>query len=141
MGDRVKTLQICRELINENIGPTLQSTSVVETAAWGLTDQPDFLNQVVLVNPRTFNTNSSSQLLSEKLIELLDLTQSIEKALGRERHLHWGPRTCDIDIIFVDRLQYEDERLSLPHPWWRERDFVGGLIERELPDLLPFGHR
>lgn len=141
LGDREKAMQGCRILITENIGPIVKASSVVETAAWGLTDQPDFLNQVVVVNPRTFNTNYQSEELSTRLLELLDLTQAIEKALGRERHLHWGPRTCDVDIIFVDRLRYEDDRFSLPHPWWRERDFVGGLIERELPDLLPFGHR
>ena len=130
------------------MGPILHQTSIIETAAWGKTDQPDFLNQVVVLRPTVledrFLTDGlfpDAPSLTERLHDLLNETQLIEELLGRDRKDHWGPRTCDIDIIFVDRIRYEDDRLSLPHPWWRVRDFVGGLIERELPDLQPFGRR
>ena len=140
LGDRTELLNACRDLITTRIGPIVEATKVIETPAWGLTEQPDFLNQVLVVNPIFYNSQTAGQSLSVRLLRLLDTTQAIELELGRERHQHWGPRTCDVDIIFVDRYRYEDNRLSLPHPWWRQRDFVGGLIERELPGLLPFGH-
>ncbi len=67
--------------------------------------------------------------LRTKLLHLLDLTQGIETELGRKRKTHWGPRTCDIDIIFVDNIRFETKRLSLPHPWWAERAFVRDLLD------------
>jgi 2-amino-4-hydroxy-6-hydroxymethyldihydropteridine diphosphokinase len=100
----------------------------METKAWGVEDQPDFLNQVIVVEYHPGSAAGAENGLKAKLLHLLGLTQGIEAALGRERKAHWGPRTCDIDIIFVDNIRFESERLSLPHPWWAERDFVSGLL-------------
>ena len=136
LGDRARTLAAARRAIGEQIGPILAVSTLLETPAWGVTDQPDFLNQVVVLSiaielplhPRP------------RLHHLLNITQSIENSLGLDRttKTHWGPRNCDIDLIFLDDIHYEDERISLPHPWWAERDFVGGLIQRELIEVLPF---
>ncbi|MEM9261856.1 MAG: 2-amino-4-hydroxy-6-hydroxymethyldihydropteridine diphosphokinase [Bacteroidota bacterium] len=145
LGDRHATLSRARHLITERIGPLIAASSVVETKAWGKVDQPDFLNQVISVDPRHFApqyfmlgaaAGAKSGSIKAYLHKLLDSTQAIEAELGRQREITWGPRTCDIDLIFVGDLRYEDERLSLPHPWWRERDFVGGIIERELAEFL-----
>lgn len=133
LGDRTDILARARQLVVERIGPILADSSLVNTPAWGMTEQPDFLNQVVVVSYQEQHTDLP---LSARLHRLLDLSQSIETDLGRERKTHWGPRTCDLDLIFVDDLAYEDERLSLPHPWWSARDFVGGIIRRELACLL-----
>lgn len=101
----------------------------METNAWGVEDQPDFLNQVIVVEYHPGSAAGAEKgFLKAKLLHLLGLTQGIEAALGRERKIHWGPRTCDIDIIFVDDIRFESERLSLPHPWWAERAFVSELL-------------
>ncbi|MEM1358239.1 MAG: 2-amino-4-hydroxy-6-hydroxymethyldihydropteridine diphosphokinase [Bacteroidota bacterium] len=138
LGDRHATLSRARQLITERIGPLIAASSVLETKAWGVLDQPDFLNQVIIVDSTYVGAAAGAKSGSIKayLHKLLDTTQAIEHELGRQREINWGPRTCDIDLIFVGDLRYEDERLSLPHPWWRKRDFVGGIIERELAEFL-----
>lgn len=133
LGDRHATLVRARELVCERIGSITGQSEVLETAAWGNTEQPDFANQVIVVE----HTPDAQLPLRTQLLHLLDLTQGIENDLGRARKEHWGPRTCDLDLIFVDDVRYEDERLSLPHPWWSVREFVGGIIRRELPEVLP----
>ncbi len=138
LGDRRKTLATARQLIREQIGPEIAATSLHETKAWGHKEQPDFLNQVMVVaiqQPALLQLAAAGKV-PQLLHQVLDRTQHIESLLGRQRHEHWGPRTCDIDLIFVGDLRFEDHRISLPHPWWSERDFVGGIIRRELPWLL-----
>ncbi|MFT7121143.1 MAG: 2-amino-4-hydroxy-6-hydroxymethyldihydropteridine diphosphokinase [Neolewinella sp.] len=132
LGDRHATLAEARRLISERVGPIVQESSLLETKAWGMEDQPDFLNQVIIVDEPGQRFDS----IRDQLHALLDITQGIELALGRERKSHWGPRTCDIDLIFLDDIRYEDERISLPHPWWAQRDFVGGIIKREFGQIV-----
>ena len=50
--------------------------------------------------------------------------QRIEHALGRVRHEHWGPRTIDLDILYVEDVTLSDKALTLPHPYLTERAFV-----------------
>lgn len=135
-GDSIATLAAARAAICDRIGPIRQASAVHRTAAWGVTHQPDFYNQVIVVALPACPTPP----LHRWLHRLLDTTQQIEQALGldRSQKKHWGPRPCDIDIIFVGDIRYEDERISLPHPWWAARDFVGGILQRELADWLPF---
>lgn len=83
-----------------------------KTKAWGLTEQADFINCCVEVN---------TQLLP---YELLKNINKIEKELDRVREIHWGPRTIDIDIIFYDDLQINDEKLTVPHKYYKQRNFV-----------------
>lgn len=89
--------------------------------AAGYTDQADFLNTAI---------RGETALNPE---ELLSFIQSAEKALGRQKRFRWGPREIDIDIIFYGNQQLRTEGLSLPHPLFRERDFV----LRPLADLNP----
>ena len=56
--------------------------------------------------------------------ELLEKLHEIEQHANRERIIHWGPRTLDLDIIFYDKLVYEDENLIIPHIDMQNRDFV-----------------
>jgi 7,8-dihydro-6-hydroxymethylpterin-pyrophosphokinase/predicted metalloenzyme YecM len=144
LGDRLANLEQARHSLIETIGPLVAQSAVTETPAWGRTDQPNFLNQVIVleaVEELRGDGGAGAPLTGKALVDQLhrwlDLCQQIELEGGRERKLHWGPRTIDIDIIFVDHLHIEDERLHLPHPWWKARDFVGGIIERELTDLYP----
>jgi len=56
--------------------------------------------------------------------ELLEMLNKIETAAGRERKVHWGPRTLDLDIIFYDKLIYDSENLVIPHIDMHNRSFV-----------------
>lgn len=87
-------------------------SSVYETKPYGGVEQEDFLNGAVMMDT----------LLYPK--ELLAFLQELEKRAGRERTIHWGPRTLDLDILFYgDRRIWEDD-LTVPHPDMKNRDFV-----------------
>lgn len=84
----------------------------IETEAYGGVEQDDFLNGVAAV--RTILPPYA----------LLEELQRIEKEAGRERKIHWGPRTLDLDILFYDKLIMEEEKLVIPHPDLQNRCFV-----------------
>lgn len=104
------TRNALRSLAN---GPLLASP-LVASAAWGLTDQPDFVNQVVGLHPRGDRWS------------FLDAIRRIEVAHGRdrEREQRWGPRTLDIDVLTWPGVVDPDPRLTLPHPRLHLRRFV-----------------
>src|SRR6478609_3030678 len=91
-GDRLSQLKLANEFIRKEIGDILAKSKIYETAPWGKTDQPHFLNQAIKIK-----TPLSPD-------ELLAKIQSIEQKLGRTRIEKWGQRSIDIDIIY-----YEDE--------------------------------
>ena len=55
---------------------------------------------------------------------LLEQLQGLEQHFGRERHERWAPRSLDLDLLWWGDLRCQTPRLQLPHPLWRERDFV-----------------
>ena len=112
IGNRIKNLESAATKIEKEVGKILQSSSVYETAAWGVTDQQAFLNQVLEVE-----TTLTPQ-------DLLSVILSIEKQLGRERLQRFGPRTIDIDILFYNDEIISTETLSVPHPEMQNRRFV-----------------
>lgn len=123
-GDRAGWLRFALKEIGKRIGTIEVQSSVYETAAWGNTDQPSFLNMAVKVN-----TNLTAE-------ELLAQTQDIEAATGRNRDVKWGQRTLDIDILFYSNEIIETENLSIPHPYLHERKFaLAPLVEIE-PNLV-----
>ena len=136
LGDRAVYLLRARSLVEANLGPVTYASEVIETPAWGVTDQPDFLNQVLVVDISEWSAAplphpaapASAPPIAAMLHRLLDACQAIEKELDRVRKSDWGPRTVDLDLIFVDEVRWEDARLSLPHPWWEERAFVRELL-------------
>lgn len=113
----------------------LPSTAVVaqsrlyRTPPWGVRDQPDFLNAVVRLE-----TGLSPY-------DLLDALLSIEAAAGRVREgERWGPRTLDLDLLHMDGIHLDDDRLILPHPRMAERAFVLLPLADVAPELpLPGG--
>lgn len=90
----------------------LRESELITTAPYGVTDQPDFLNGAVY-----FRTLYSPLLLLKRLWE-------IEKEAGRERLIHWGPRTLDLDIIMYDDLVMNTKELTIPHADMHNREFV-----------------
>ena len=113
LGDRVKTLRAAIERIKKIYGvELLRVSSFYETAAWGVTNQPDFINAAVKIKTTL------------EPIELLNAVQKIENELGRVRREHWAARTIDIDILLIDDLKINLPRLIVPHPYISARDFV-----------------
>lgn len=110
-GEREQWLKQAIERLND-FGAIERTSSVYETAAWGIEEQPDFLNMVVLLK-----THLSAP-------ELLKATQVVEESLGRQRILKWGQRTLDIDILFFNDDVIQTEILHIPHPHLHERRFT-----------------
>jgi|LakMenEpi03Aug12_release.lakeMendotaPanAssembly.Ray.scaffolds.fasta_scaffold18713_3 2-amino-4-hydroxy-6-hydroxymethyldihydropteridine diphosphokinase len=98
--------------IEKKVGKILQKSSLYRTAAWGLKDQADFINQVMLLES-ALNPH-----------EILTEIQAIEKQFGRERLVTWGPRTLDLDILFIENLKIQNEKLQIPHPHIHNRKFI-----------------
>lgn len=98
-------------------------SSLYASKAWGVTDQPDFINACALA--RT----------SLAPPDLLDLVKATERGLGRTPSRRWGPREIDIDILFYDNLDWRDERLILPHPGLFSRGFVLAPLAEIAPGL------
>lgn len=99
------------------LGKVVAYSSWIETEPWGNTDQGPFLNGVCIV---------ASELDPEAMLEKL---QSFERLAGRERKIHWGPRTLDLDIIWItdhkkDLVYVASETLEVPHPYFWDRPFV-----------------
>ncbi|MHB1569492.1 MAG: 2-amino-4-hydroxy-6-hydroxymethyldihydropteridine diphosphokinase, partial [Solirubrobacteraceae bacterium] len=109
----------------------LASSSVYETEPVGLVlDQPDFLNACLRVR---------TSLGPE---ELLDACKEVERAVGREAGPRHGPRVIDVDLLLLGDLEYESERLALPHPEVSLRRFVlVPLLELDPELALPSGAR
>ncbi|MCC2548646.1 2-amino-4-hydroxy-6-hydroxymethyldihydropteridine diphosphokinase [Hymenobacter sp. BT175] len=111
LGDRVSQLGFAVEQL-AGTGHVVAVSGLYETAAWGLEDQPPFLNQAVQLE---------TTLLPE---QLLDACQQVETQAQRRRDLRWGPRTLDVDILLYDNLIIDTLRLQVPHPRLPERRFA-----------------
>ena len=113
MGDREGYLDLAIDQLNAL--PDTKVTAIsdyLETKPYGNVEQDDFLNGALEIE--TLKTPK----------ELLETTLGIEKEAHRERLVHWGPRTLDIDILFYDDLILMDEKLTIPHVEIPKRDFV-----------------
>jgi 2-amino-4-hydroxy-6-hydroxymethyldihydropteridine diphosphokinase len=66
---------------------------------------------------------------------ILEECRRLEAAAGRVRTVRWGPRTLDVDVLWVDGVILDDPELTIPHPRWRERRFVLAPLADLAPDL------
>jgi len=105
-------LSSARNLIAAEIGEIIDTSSLYATAAWGNTNQPDFLNQVIVVN-----TDFSAETLMETILKT-------EENMGRIRTQKNAPREIDIDILFFNNDIIQLSELIIPHPLLQERKFV-----------------
>ena len=112
MGNRRQQLKNAEILIGKRIGKIKKVSSLYQTASWGKTDQPDFLNQVLLVE-----TTLSAQQVLDNILET-------EIELGRIRGEKWGSRLIDIDILFYNDEIINTDLLTVPHPYLHERRFT-----------------
>ena len=123
-GDRKVWLQKAISLIAEKCGAIVKRSSIYQTAAWGITEQPDFLNMVLEVE-----TNLGPEDLLQSILE-------IETAMGRHRTVKWGPRIIDIDILFYNKLTLSNPELVIPHPFLQDRRFTLMPLAELAPDYI-----
>lgn len=122
VGDTLANLQAAVDLLAQG-GCTIRSISrLYATEPWGYADQDDFLNGAVLID-----TDKDPR-------ELLALTQSIERELGRKKLFLNGPRNIDLDILVYEGETAATETLTLPHPRIKERLFVLAPFHDVAPD-------
>lgn len=122
-GNRLRHLQEAIRRIGRKAGRIQRQSAVYITAAWGLTSQPDFLNQVLVVDTRLPPG------------ELLHCLLGIEKEMGRIRTFKNAPRVIDIDILFYGHCCLHTKELDIPHPRIAERRFVLVPLNEIAPGL------
>jgi 2-amino-4-hydroxy-6-hydroxymethyldihydropteridine diphosphokinase len=123
-GDRIGTMAVARGRIESAAGTIQRQSALYETAAWGKTDQPDFVNQALQVE-----TGLDAPALLQTLL-------GIETALGRRRLEKYGSRIIDIDILFFNDAIIRQPGLIIPHPELQNRRFALAPLAEIAPDLL-----
>ena len=121
VGDRLAAMRAAvREL--GQVARVEKTSRAYATAPIGGIPQPEFLNAAALI------------LYEGGAAELLDELLAIEKGLGRVRKERWGPRTIDLDILWIDGLVVDTPRLVVPHASLRERAFALVPMLELVPD-------
>ncbi len=123
LGDREANLSATRKWIRGEIGNISLASGIYETKAWGVENQPDFLNQVIQVQ-----TTIEAE-------EIMEIALWIEKQMGRIRHQRWHERTMDIDILFYGEAIINADNLQVPHPRLHERRFTLAPLAEIAPDF------
>ncbi|MGX1640143.1 MULTISPECIES: 2-amino-4-hydroxy-6-hydroxymethyldihydropteridine diphosphokinase [Sphingobacterium] len=112
IGNPNKQLEDAKVEIEDRIGKITRQSKIYESEAWGVENQPVFLNQVILLE----TDFSANKVLNEIL--------KIEILLGRIRGQRWGSRIIDIDILYYNEDIIHTEDLQVPHPYIQERNFT-----------------
>lgn len=113
LGDRQGYIQKGIDGLKENpMIRDVKCSEVLVTSPYGGVEQDDFLNAAIELKT----------LLTP--YELLDFLHKLEMEAGRERKIHWGPRTLDLDILFYQEFLSNDPALTVPHPDMQNRKFV-----------------
>ncbi|MBQ7955491.1 MAG: 2-amino-4-hydroxy-6-hydroxymethyldihydropteridine diphosphokinase [Lachnospiraceae bacterium] len=124
MGDKKQHIQNAIKGLKTHPHIMVQTVSdFIVTKPYGGVPQEEFLNGAMEIET----------LLSP--VELLDFLHELEQRENRERTIHWGPRTLDLDILLYDNLVYEDEQLIIPHVDMQNRDFVLKPMAQIAPNM------
>lgn len=124
LGEREANLEEAIGFIDFNFGDVQAVSGVYESEPWGMTDVPNFLNQVVHIQ---------SELSNE---ELLQEIAELEEFFGRERKADgYVSREMDIDVLFIDDEIIATEKMQVPHPRISERRFVLEPLAELTPDF------
>ena len=123
LGNRKENLSKAIVLIRKHCGSLTNASSLYETAAWGMTEQPSFLNQALEIS-----TSLNAKQLMRKILK-------IETMMGRVRNEKFGPRTIDIDILFYENEIHDLPFLKIPHPELQNRRFVLVPLAELNPEL------
>lgn len=120
LGDRMGYLQAAVAAMSDCVA----ISGVFETDPMGGPEQGQYLNVVA-----ELDTNRSAR-------DLLELCQALEASAGRVREVRWGPRTLDVDVLWVDGETVDEPDLVVPHPRMSERAFVMVPLGELAPDLF-----
>ena len=112
MGNSQQQLSIAIKNITQKIGGVIRKSKLYTTAAWGNTNQPDFLNQVIVVETK------------HTALQIIKTILGIEEEMGRVRTKKNAPRIIDIDILFFNKEIIAEKILTVPHPKIQNRRFV-----------------
>lgn len=116
LGDGPKNLDAAVALLQKEVGEVLYTSAYIESEPWGFESSHRFTNAVTVVRTEL------------EPLPLLDLTQQIERRMGRTRKRKRGEgysdRVIDLDLLLYDNIRIESERLTIPHPYIADRDFV-----------------
>jgi dihydroneopterin aldolase / 2-amino-4-hydroxy-6-hydroxymethyldihydropteridine diphosphokinase len=122
LGDRAGYLRFA----TRHLGHLVAESEVYETApVGGPDDQGSYLNMVIAIDTPL------------DPFALLRRCQRVEAGAGRERKVHWGPRTLDVDVLFYDDVTMSSPGLAIPHPRINERGFVLAPLHDVAPDRVP----
>jgi 2-amino-4-hydroxy-6-hydroxymethyldihydropteridine diphosphokinase len=122
LGDRLATLRLAVERLR-SVTSVEAVSAVYESPPVG-PPQPFYLNAAALVSwPGTAHA-------------LLDAALGVERGMGRVRAERWGPRTIDVDVLWIDGVALRDERLVVPHPELLVRSFALGPLLDVVPDAV-----
>jgi len=124
LGNRKENLATAVRLIGEEVGLVKTISALYQTKAWGVEDQPDFLNQCLMVD-----TTLSPEEVLRRVLE-------IENKMGRVRERKWYTRLIDIDLLFCNNRIINKKDLSLPHPFLQDRNFVLAPLVEIAPDFI-----
>ncbi|MFM1757615.1 MAG: hypothetical protein RL193_192 [Actinomycetota bacterium] len=127
IGESKENLDMALALLREATEVTKISSYYI-TKPVGYEAQPDFVNAVCIIETEL------------PALELLNMLHGIEKAMGRERTIKWGPRIIDLDIIQYGSVLSSAEELTLPHPRAHERKFVLEPWHEIEPDAILLTH-
>jgi len=127
LGDAAATLHAALQDL-DNLPQTrlMRASKLYRTPAWGVAEQPDFINAAALLETR----------LPPR--DLLDALLDIERSFGRERHgsERWGPRVLDLDLLLYDSAVIDEPGLRVPHPHLHERAFALLPLVQITPDVF-----
>jgi 2-amino-4-hydroxy-6-hydroxymethyldihydropteridine diphosphokinase len=111
LGDPIATMQSALRRLEAH-GRVVARSSLYRTPAWGVTDQPPFVNAALTLETAL------------EPLPLLAVLKGLEAELGRVTTIRWGPRAIDLDILTFGDLRLDEAGLTIPHPSMRERAFV-----------------
>jgi dihydroneopterin aldolase/2-amino-4-hydroxy-6-hydroxymethyldihydropteridine diphosphokinase len=124
LGDRIGYL---RQAV-QSLGAVMRLSQIYETApVGGPGDQGAYLNMVAAV---------ATDLDPFAMLRRL---QRIEAEANRQRIVHWGPRTLDLDLLFYDDFVIASPDLTIPHPRYAQRRFVLAPLSDVSPERCPTG--
>ncbi|MEO1542972.1 MAG: 2-amino-4-hydroxy-6-hydroxymethyldihydropteridine diphosphokinase [Pseudomonadota bacterium] len=130
IGDKAQNIETATQMVCDAEDVELVTASqIYKTPPWGVTDQDWFANAC-------FSVRTSLQPHA-----LLGWCLDVERKMGRERTVKWGPRVIDLDVLVYRNAVLSDEILTLPHPHITERAFVLVPLIDVAPDLILNGAR
>ncbi len=124
LGDRPENLERALICVKKEIGQVFQSSMIYETEAWGNENQPDFYNQVHIIN----TTFSAAETMTKIL--------AIEEEMGRIRTTKNAARIIDIDILFFNKEIINEPGLTIPHPEIANRRFALEPLNELAPKFI-----